>query len=82
MIKILQLLIDDFKEQTTCPKYQLELNKACKAEKEFLSSLTEEQREKFSELQIMEGDLDSIIRDEFAEFLHKYIGEFYGSIKT
>ena len=75
MEKVLKLLIDDFREINVPANYKAELTKYCQKEREFLLSLSEEQKKVYEELQHIQADMESIQQQEFAKFIHKYLKE-------
>ncbi|MCL2540631.1 MAG: hypothetical protein FWE53_04390 [Firmicutes bacterium] len=71
MIKILQLLVDDYYNQKPTAEYLLMLNKVCEAESKFTATLTKKQRLEYLKFEAVTNELTSVELDDFAKFLFK-----------
>lgn len=69
MNKVLELIIEDFQNQKPSAKYKLVQHKVCEVETIFMKSLSKEQKKEYLNFCFVQGELDVVELDEFAEFL-------------
>ena len=77
MHKILKVLVEEYMERKPSAEYQLIQHKVCQAEKLFIESLNQEQKDKYKELDFISGELDVQGFDDFAKFIFENLRKFY-----
>ena len=68
-------MVDDHKQSQTSAKYKEALNRLCVAERAFLATLDEKQKDAYIELEHLHGETNSIELNNLAEFLYKHTRE-------
>jgi len=77
MHRVLQVLIEDFRNKKPSAEYQLIQHRYCEVERLFTDSLSEEQKKKYLELDFTAGELDIQEFNEFALFVFENLRKFF-----
>ena len=76
MNKLLELIIEDYKNQKQSAESRLALNKVCELELSFTSALNEEQRAEYLKLEYIAAELFALELDDFAVYLFEFIKKY------
>ena len=77
MHRILQILIDDFKNRKLSAEYQLIQHKVSEVENPFMGSLSKELCKEYLKLEALQNELHSQAFDEFALYVFENLKKFF-----
>ena len=77
MNKVLKLIVDDYLNKNSSAEYRLAQKEVCEAQAKFMTGLNKKQQKEFFKLDSIQGKLNVIGHDEFAEFLFEQLTQIY-----